>query len=131
MPEISTSIKYNNICIDTKSIKDSTDAIIFSDAIISDFSGIVYEACLLKKPVFCCALDLESYPNLRILDPDSANYPFIMTSSEEALSKELLALNLTQYQNKIDSYLQEHVTFDDGHASERTVNWLLDKSLQR
>ena len=124
---MANEIEYGESVIDFSAIGDANDAVIICDALLTDYSTIVYEASLLGKPSFYCAIDRDEYAKLRSVDPDSYNYPFIKASSCEELAIHISTLNFEEYQRSISAYLTASGTFDDGNASVRTVDWLVNK----
>ena len=118
-------------CIDGSVLGDANDALIVSDALISDFSSILYEACLLKRPSFLCAIDYEAYTHSRELEPTPEDFPFEIYKSSEDLITGIQKTNFDTYWDEINAYLKTRHSYDDGHASSRTVDWLIKKQSSR
>src|SRR5699024_3254131 len=53
--------KYENYLIDVHDYTEVNDLLFVSDLLISDYSSIIYEFALLKKPMLFYAFDLEDY----------------------------------------------------------------------
>lgn len=85
----------SNIVIDNPNVLtcssfSSMEMLFVADYIISDYSSIIYEAVILKKPMYFYAFDLEQYEVKRGLFIDyQEEMPGIITSSGEELFQEI------------------------------------------
>ncbi len=123
----------NEWMINGGQIPDSTEVVICADAIITDFSSIMYEACLLKKVCFRCALDYDEYIKNRSLLPLEQKTPFLLSKSTEELIDQIKSFEYTKYNAELQSFFTMMNLFENGHASEKTVDWLenrLNRNIQ-
>lgn len=112
--------KHENYLIDVHDYEEVNDLLFVSDLLISDYSSIIYEFALLKKPMLFYAFDLEDY----ILNRDFyVNYtefvPGKIVRTFNELMKALENKNFEEY--KVDLFLNKYFKFLDGKATERLV----------
>jgi len=101
------------------------DLMIASDILITDYSSVIFEYALLKKPMIFFAYDYENYKeNLR-----NFYYPFeefvpgpIVKTTEEILTE---LQNDEFSMNKVEEFSKKFCDFTDGKSSERFVNRFL------
>lgn len=114
--------------IDGSLYPDQQELCLISDCLITDYSSIMADFMLMKKPVFLYATDLEKYSDKnagRGLRDMYYHLPFTLSSKQEDLERDILKFNTEEYAVALDAFMQEYYcTFDDGHASERVVNHL-------
>ncbi len=121
-------IKYNKSVINGTSFPDAQELSFVCDCLITDYSSILFNFVLLHKPILICALDLQDYMEKRGLSPDFYDSPFPMVQSNEQLITVIEQFNKDAYFQKVDAYFLKNPLYDDGHAAEKTVNWLLDRA---
>lgn len=116
---------YPNIVdISDESTLDLTAA---SDVLITDYSSVIYDACLLDVPtVFYCP-DYKEYERGFYLDfPDGL--PGEMVSQSENLLEAIRSAKENPPADRIEKFRSEQMEACDGHATERTVklikSWL-------
>ena len=123
-----TLFRYNENIIDGSSYSDQQELCMISDCLITDYSSIMGDFLLMKKPVFLYATDLEKYAdktNGRGLRDFYFELPFPMSRNQVELESHILEFNKKKYVEKVETFMQKYYcTFDDGHASEKVVNHL-------
>lgn len=123
---------FNERVIDGSVWPDQQELCLVSDCLITDYSSIFADFLLMRKPVFLFATDLEKYADRqsgRGLRDLYYHLPFSLSRNQQELEKSISEFNEGEYRQKENAFLQEYYrSFDDGHASERVVNYL--KSLQ-
>lgn len=120
--------EYNENIIDGSKISDQQELCLVSDCLITDYSSIMADFMLMRKPVFLFATDLEKYSNKesgRGLRDFYFELPFGLGRNQEELESHIIAFDKDIYDRKLDAFMRKYYcTFDDGHASERVVNHL-------
>lgn len=124
--------KQNQVTYDEKrlngsSYPDVNELIVASDAVISDYSGCMFEALEAKKYVFAFATDYADYMKERgyYFKPEEVPFPF--ASNNDELVMNLRQFDKDKYEQEANTFLTETVgSFNDGHASEKTANYLLN-----
>lgn len=112
--------------IDVSNYEDSQELVAASDALISDFSSIMFEPAFVGKPVFLYAPDKERYVKEDyelLLDYDSLPFPIAL--SNEKLEKEILNFDEDKYTKGVEDFLEKYGVHEDGRASERAAEFVL------
>ncbi|MDK9844886.1 CDP-glycerol glycerophosphotransferase family protein [Staphylococcus equorum] len=112
--------KYENYLIDVHDYTEVNDLLFVSDLLISDYSSIIYEFALLKKPMLFYAFDLENYIETRDF---YINYPeFVPGKIVRNFNDLMKAIENKDFEEyKIDLFLNKYFKFLDGKATERLV----------
>jgi CDP-glycerol glycerophosphotransferase len=98
-----------------------------SDILISDYSGLVYDFSLMKKPVFLYAKDYSEYITERNFYIDLHSLPFPFAKDMNTLIDNITHFNQQEYNEKLESFFQKIGCIDDGKASERVVNRIIEE----
>lgn len=65
-PVVSTNTKIDDkFFIDVSNYEIVEDLMIASDILVSDYSGIIFDYCIMDKPIFLWTYDYEKYNSLR------------------------------------------------------------------
>lgn len=128
----SKKIAVQDGVVDVSDYEDSQELVAASDMLISDFSSIMYEPAFVGKPVFLYAPDKESYVKEDyelLLDYDTMPFPSAQTNEE--LEEEILKFDAGTYRKKVEAFLKKYDVCEDGRASERTAEFILNNLLTR
>ena len=113
--------------INVSDYDDSQELVAASDVMITDYSSIMFEPAFVRKPVFLLATDWKEYINgERPLLIDYRSLPFPIADSNAALIKNIIEFEKKKYIDSVDAFLKKYNVCEDGHASERIANFLLD-----
>ena len=119
---------FNEDIIDGSAYSDQQELCLISDCLITDYSSIMGDFLLMRKPVFLYATDLEEYSNNltgRGLRELYYHLPFSFSRNQSELESHISDFDGREYSKRINTFMQEYYcSFDDGHASERVVNHL-------
>lgn len=101
---------------------DMAEYLACSDALITDYSGAMFDFALTQKPVFLYVPDLENYMNFeRGFYMDFSSLPFPRAEVYEDLISEIQRFNSKIYVQKIDQFMKLKNYIEDGKASDRVV----------
>ena len=65
-PIVSSDVKSNDsFFIDTTHYEMVEDVMIASDILVSDYSGIIFDYCVMEKPIFLWTYDYDRYNAIR------------------------------------------------------------------
>ena len=84
---------------------------------------------MMRKPIFVYFPDFENYTvTCRGLRPLFFDLPFCRCASSEMLANEILAFDKEESLNRVNDFLVRNniCFFDDGHATERVVNLIVN-----
>ena len=119
--------KYHQFGIDVTHYPDMQELLVATDVLITDYSSSMWDFSLMRKPVFLYYHDAdvyeEKYQGFYVF-PDE--YPYPKGHSTEELCDAIDNFDEGLYQKKLDEWFEKYGKFDDGHASERVVNRILE-----
>ena len=100
-----------------------------ADIGITDYSSWIFDFILTKKPGFIFAPDLQDYNVERGLMYPLESTPFPIARKNNELFSNINAFDNTEYQIKVDEFLQEKGCIEDGNAARRVIN-LIQKEME-
>ncbi|MEQ6028833.1 bifunctional glycosyltransferase/CDP-glycerol:glycerophosphate glycerophosphotransferase [Staphylococcus saccharolyticus] len=113
---------YENFAIDVSSYNDVSELFLISDCLITDYSSVMFDYGILKRPQFFFAYDIDKYDKgLRGFYMDyMKDLPGPIYTEPYGLAKALKDLGKVQneYQDKIDAFYDRFCSVDDGKASQ-------------
>ena len=115
---------YSDSIINASKYPDPNDLSVVADAMISDYSSIISDMFLQKKPVFLYACDYNDYiAKNRPVNDIYWKLPCKCNMTEEELLKDIGEFDMDVYQKKLKHFMEvDFKSYDDGHASERVVD---------
>ncbi|WP_164709412.1 CDP-glycerol glycerophosphotransferase family protein [Enterococcus mediterraneensis] len=110
------------ICID----EDINDLYLISDLLITDYSSVMFDYAILKRPMLFYAYDYEHYKeNLRGFYFDYAEVPGPIVTDEKQFYEKLQSFLESDafkgYQKKYNDFYQRFCQWEDGHAAEKVA----------
>lgn len=110
--------------IDATNYPDTNDLLLLSDVLITDYSSIIYEFSLLRRPMLFFAFDLDVYSATRGMHRD---YREVAPGPIATEFSELLELirepNLSI--EKTEAFLEENFDYIDTNNSDRVIDQLI------
>ncbi|MFZ8101719.1 CDP-glycerol glycerophosphotransferase family protein, partial [Staphylococcus arlettae] len=112
--------EYQEYFIDVSDFREVNDILFVTDILISDYSSLVYEFAVFKRPMLFYAFDLEDYITSRdFYEPYETFVPGKIVESFDDL---IVALDNEDFeQEKVPKFLDKHFKYQDGRSSERLV----------
>lgn len=111
---------------------DVRELYLMSNILISDYSSVLVDFSLLRRPIICYAPDYEKYRDvLRGFYIDfETEIPAPLITTENALIECLddISTLRASYAEKYDEWIARYGSLEDGKASKRAADWLI-KSL--
>jgi CDP-glycerol glycerophosphotransferase len=121
---------FNNNIINATEYDDMQELLFAANILITDYSDCMFEYGFLKRPIFLYFTDITDYRKERDLYFDIFSLPFPIAQSIDELIKNIRDFNNVDYLQKIDTELQRLDSLNDGKASERIVNRILEEISQ-
>lgn len=108
---------------------DIAELYLIADCMITDYSSVMFDYSLLKRPMFFFAYDLKEYKEeLRGFYFDYlSEIPGPVSQSTEELIAQIEQYSHEEWKEKFDSFSEKFNTFDHGNASKQVIS--LIKSL--
>ena len=126
-------IKYlNSKILDYSKRDDIQDLLIISDILISDYSSVVFDFGLTKKPCFLFIPDIIEYLfNERDLYFNISDLPFPHVEDSDSLVALIGSHDTSNYLDKLQEFYNQLGSFENGKATEEIVNHLLNQVILR
>ena len=117
---------YKDFVIDVSLYSEINDLYIISDVLITDYSSVLFDYGILKRPILFYMYDLEYYQDeLRGFYLTLDELPGPIVETQEDLEEKLLTLDewtkSEDYISKYKEFSDRFTYLDDGHAAERVV----------
>ena len=123
----SIQIQKADYIIDASAYQDGEELVAASDLMITDYSSIMFEPAFVKKPVFLYAPDKNDYiEGERELLIDYNQLPFPIAESNEELFTQISNYVHKEYIEKVDAFMNKYGVCEDGHASERAADFIIN-----
>lgn len=126
--------KVNGNLIEVSQHDDVSELILASDALVSDYSSLTYDYAVYGRPIILHAPDLEHYrDSVRGFYFDLESWaPGPITSTTAELGELLSSLDDVKrsYEKRYLDFVGTHCTFEDGTASRRVAELLVDRHLR-
>ena len=98
-----------------------------SDVLITDYSSLMFDYLFMKRPCFIFARDLDSYTqNDRGLYFKISELPFSVSTDDEELCRQVAAFDREKAIARYEAFIENVGSFEDGRASERITNIILN-----
>ncbi|MFQ3844349.1 teichoic acid ribitol-phosphate polymerase TarL [Staphylococcus pseudoxylosus] len=112
--------EYEQYFVDVSDFREVNDILFVTDILISDYSSLVYEFAVFKRPMIFYAFDLEDYITSR--DFYEPYETFVPGKIVESFSDLITALDNKDFEvDKVEPFLDKHFKYQDGRSSERLV----------
>lgn len=122
---MSNQIIGNDQVIDITQYDDIQELLCITDFLISDYSSLIFDYSVTKKPCFLYVPDFEDYiQNERGLYFDLKDLPFIRALSNEELLRKIESYDETVFRKELESFLSEIGSYEDGYATKNLTSRL-------
>ncbi len=121
--------------IDVTAFPDTAQLLLAADALITDYSSVMFDFSVTGKPMYFLVSDMEHYRGeLRGFYFDLVAHapgPVVRTQTEllEALAAEQQTTDAGTYANRYAQWREKFNARDDGRAAERVVARILDQGM--
>lgn len=119
--------KYGGFYQVMDSSYDISELYLVSDLLITDYSSVMFDYSILKRPIIFYVYDLREYEeDLRGFYFDfvkEAPGPFVMTTEE--LVNQIMWYKWSRYEKRYDDFCNKYHTFEKGDAAEKAIREIL------
>lgn len=120
-------IEYTDRILQATDYDDVQELLCAADALISDYSAIMFDFAVTKRPCFLYTPDLEEYVSQdRNLYFDMDELPFTKAMSQDELLSNIENHSAEQYGEQMKAFLEAIGSYDDGKASERVSRLIME-----
>lgn len=114
--------EQQGVVFDVTDYPDIQELMLVTDVGITDYSSWIYDYVNTRKPGFIYAADLSQYNNVTGLYYPLEETPFPVCSSCEEMLSKIREFDHDVYLEKVEAFLAEKQSVDDGHSAERAVS---------
>lgn len=126
------NVKYPGKFINGNLHDDMADYLCCSDALLTDFSSCMFDFGLTGKPCFLYFPDLEHYRDKeRGFYIGIKDLPFSASVNFQTLISNIDEYEQAEYLDKVNIFLNKIGSQNDGNASQRVVNYILEVCKKR
>ncbi len=100
-----------------------------TDVLLTDYSGCMYDFSYARKPIFLLQVDYEDYLADRDFYISMEELPYVCARSNEELVQKIVEFDESEYLKKLDIFMATMGNYDNGTASSRVVDYILQKFL--
>ena len=104
---------------------DMQELLYSADVLITDYSSCMWDFSLLGKPNFVFATDQNKYIDERDFFMDINDWPFPIAKDNNELSSNILNFDDKKFKSKIDKYLHDLGSFENGNATDKVTDWII------
>ena len=112
--------------IDVTKYPDMQSLLAFTDVGITDYSSWIYDYVLLRKPGFLFAMDRSKYDNERGFYFRLEDTPFPVSTDSDELEESILSFDEELFRKRVTEFLSDKGCMDDGDASVRIVDQVME-----
>ena len=122
MQSVGRKLTHSGTVVDVSEHPDPQELLLITDILLTDYSSIMFDACLVKKVVLLFMPDKDEYiKNERDFYFKLDELPFPVALTNDELCENILSYHYETYEMKRNAFLQPLGIIEDGHASERVV----------
>ncbi len=111
-------IEYSDRVVNATPYPDLYELLPVCDAVVSDYSSVMFEAGMLGKTVFLYATDIEEYKKDRELYFEMNELPFPLAESNEEFTEKIRSFNESEYVHNLNAFNGKMNYCENGNASD-------------
>lgn len=105
---------------------DIQELLAAADVVITDYSSLMWDFSLQRRPVFLYQNDEDEYTNDRGFYAPVSEWPYPKAHSQEELMEQIMGFDEDKYITELNVFLKKYGSCDDGHASERVAEKIME-----
>lgn len=119
-------LKFDNrTTFDATAFDDMQLLLAACDAVITDYSSLMFDFALTRRPCFQFATDIDAYKNDRNFYFPIDETPFPLAKSNAELARCIASFDEAAYQRDVAAFFERMGICVDGKASARCADWIL------
>ncbi len=121
----SSDLKNNDTFIDVTNYPDLAELLLVTDFLISDYSSLIFDYSISKKPAMIYAPDLDNYIEQDQLAVSPKELPYEISKNNIELKNKIENFDEKKYVLKLDEYFKKNGLVEEGTASKKICNRIL------
>lgn len=123
--QYSQQLLHGKQTVDVTNYDDIQELLAVSDILISDYSSLIFDFALTKRPCFLYVPDLNEYiQKERALYFDIKQLPFIKASSNNDLLTAISTFDEKKYLSELTAFNNNIGSYENGNACERITEYI-------
>lgn len=119
----SNQLLHGDNVIDVTSYDDIQELLSISDVLISDYSSLMFDFSITRRPCFLYVPDIDDYIRRdRKLYFDLTELPFINANNNHDLAAKIENFSYEEYHNNLIEFLNSIGSFEEGKSCESLLN---------
>lgn len=115
-------LSYTERILNASGYDDMQELMAGADVLISDYSSVISEFSIMKKPIFLYAEDIDAYGVERDFYMDYFKLPYSVSKTEAELLESIHAFDEEAYKEQLNQYHEEIGSKERGEASRITAS---------
>ncbi len=103
---------------------DMQELLYAADVVITDFSSLMWDFSLTKRPCLLYADDIDEYEREHGFYMPSKQWPYPIAKNNDELIKNIETFNLEKYQKDVEKHYEECGSYEKGTACESIFNMI-------
>lgn len=122
--------KYKDFVVDVSNHDDINELYVIADMLITDYSSVFFDYANLKRPIIFYMYDLEKYrDDIRGFYLNLDELPGKIIEKDDELIEEIKSMSKKfEYNEKYKKFNEKFNYLDDGQASKRVVDKIINKN---
>lgn len=116
--------------IDASKYPDMQELLLATDILVTDYSSSMYDFSFTYRPCFLYTYDLKKFSGTRSFYWPIRTWGFPVCETEECLLDAINNFNEEVFIEKMKEYHQSQKIYEDGHSTEKVINFIFEKMLQ-
>ena len=112
---------------DATAYDDMQELLAAADAVVSDYSSLMFDYGLTKRPCFQFAVDIAAYQKDRNFYFPLEKMPFPLARDNDELERAVLSWQREDAAAAWDGFSRAFGLCEDGHAAVRCADWIMKK----
>lgn len=112
---------------DASPYPDIQELLAAADVVVTDYSSLMFDFMLTRRPCFQFATDISAYRKDRNFYLPLDQLPFGLAENNDQLEEIITGFDGDAYQQRLDRFRQQVGMLADGRGAERCADWILEK----
>ena len=124
-PMIASKLSNNDECvINLSAHEDVHDLICMSDVLISDYSSVMWDFSITRRPIIMYIDDFDKYENDRSVYDYFYELPYYKAKNMEEMIEVIRNYNAKEYINKVDAFFRKCNSYENGNACKKLYEYI-------
>lgn len=119
-------VKNNGKVYDATKYPDVQELLYTADMLITDYSSVIWDFALTKKPIILFMPDLSEYEEVRGFDVPVDEWGLIYVKTDEELLDVLNKYTMKELRKLSEKHTRSFGSYENGHATERVVKEIVE-----